>query len=80
MLALKENCIHPTSKRPYILDSSGGRDNSPEGHQVVPAPSLTSTMLDSILICLLILSSPGREHSHTRSSPVLRTKRIEDTT
>lgn len=33
MLALKENCIHPTSKRPYILDSSGGRDNSPEGHQ-----------------------------------------------
>ncbi|TVY19039.1 hypothetical protein LARI1_G002055 [Lachnellula arida] len=34
MLALRENCIHPTTKKPYILDSSGGRDNSPEGHQV----------------------------------------------
>jgi len=33
MLALKQNCIHPTTKQPYILDSSGGRDNSPEGHQ-----------------------------------------------
>ena len=36
MLALRQNCIHPTTKKPYILDSSGGRDNSPEGHQVVP--------------------------------------------
>jgi hypothetical protein len=35
MLALRQNCIHPTTKQPYILDSSGGRDNSPEGHQVV---------------------------------------------
>jgi len=34
MLALRQNCIHPTTKQPYILDSSGGRDNSPEGHQV----------------------------------------------
>jgi len=34
MLALRENCIHPTTKQPYILDSSGGRDNSPEGQQV----------------------------------------------
>jgi len=33
MLALRENCIHPTTNKPYILDSSGGRDNSPEGHQ-----------------------------------------------
>ena len=36
MLALKHNCLHPSSNQPYILDSSGGRDNSPEGHQVVP--------------------------------------------
>jgi hypothetical protein len=35
MIALRENCIHPTTNKPYILDSSGGRDNSPEGHQVV---------------------------------------------
>ncbi|PSS20410.1 hypothetical protein M430DRAFT_138873 [Amorphotheca resinae ATCC 22711] len=34
MLALRENCIHPTSKKPYILEASGGRDHSPEGHQV----------------------------------------------
>ncbi|KAL3480194.1 hypothetical protein BJX99DRAFT_36227 [Aspergillus californicus] len=33
MLALKENCIHPTSQKPYILSSSGGKDNSPEGMQ-----------------------------------------------
>jgi len=34
MLALKDKCIHPTTKEPYILASVGGRDNSPEGHQV----------------------------------------------
>jgi len=33
MLALKQNCKHPTTKETYILDSTGGRDNSPEGHQ-----------------------------------------------
>jgi hypothetical protein len=42
MLALRENCIHPTTKKPYILESSGGRDNSPEGHQVVEPPFPTS--------------------------------------
>lgn len=35
MLALKDACIHPTTKKPYIQTSVGGRDNSPEGHQVV---------------------------------------------
>ncbi|KAL2819012.1 hypothetical protein BDW59DRAFT_165291 [Aspergillus cavernicola] len=33
MLALKDNCLHPTSQKPYILSSSGGKDNSPEGIQ-----------------------------------------------
>ncbi|KAJ4369160.1 hypothetical protein N0V83_006244 [Neocucurbitaria cava] len=32
MLALKEQCIRPTSQKPYILSSSGGKNNSPEGH------------------------------------------------
>lgn len=41
MLSLRHQCIHPTTKQPYILDSSGGRDNSPEGHQVVETPVLT---------------------------------------
>jgi hypothetical protein len=35
MLALKDACLHPTTKKPYIQTSIGGRDNSPEGHQVV---------------------------------------------
>ncbi|KAH8687612.1 hypothetical protein BGZ60DRAFT_394033 [Tricladium varicosporioides] len=33
MLELREKCVHPKTQKPYILDSSGGRDNSPEGHQ-----------------------------------------------
>ncbi|KAI9371399.1 hypothetical protein BJX61DRAFT_511651 [Aspergillus egyptiacus] len=33
MLALKENCLHPASQKPYIVSSSGGKDNSPEGIQ-----------------------------------------------
>ncbi|KAG9229688.1 hypothetical protein BJ875DRAFT_507791 [Amylocarpus encephaloides] len=33
MLALRHNCVHPRTNRPYIIESSGGRDNSPEGHQ-----------------------------------------------
>lgn len=34
MLALKDNCVHPTSQQPYIKSASGGKDNSPEGIQV----------------------------------------------
>ncbi|KAG4025057.1 hypothetical protein MFRU_071g00120 [Monilinia fructicola] len=33
MVSLSTLCIHPESNKPYILASSGGRDNSPEGHQ-----------------------------------------------
>ncbi|KAJ5279612.1 stress responsive A/B barrel domain protein [Penicillium angulare] len=33
MLALKDNCLHPTSQKPYIETSSGGADNSIEGIQ-----------------------------------------------
>lgn len=35
MLALQDQCVHPTSKKPYVKSHGGGRDNSPEGHQVV---------------------------------------------
>ncbi|KAF2762161.1 hypothetical protein EJ05DRAFT_535427 [Pseudovirgaria hyperparasitica] len=31
MLALKDNCLHPTSGKPYIVSSQGGLNNSPEG-------------------------------------------------
>ncbi|KAB8258188.1 hypothetical protein BDV32DRAFT_126239 [Aspergillus pseudonomiae] len=33
MLALKDNCLHPSSNKPYIKTSFGGIDNSPEGIQ-----------------------------------------------
>jgi len=33
MLDLRNQCIHPTTKETYILKSSGGVDNSPEGRQ-----------------------------------------------
>ncbi|KAL0936894.1 stress responsive a b barrel domain-containing protein [Colletotrichum truncatum] len=33
MLSLKDKCVHPTSKEPYIKSVSGGVDNSPEGLQ-----------------------------------------------
>merc|ERR1711939_998085 len=35
MLALKDTCIHPTTQKPYVKSYGGGRDNSPEGLQVV---------------------------------------------
>lgn len=38
MLALKDNCIHPESKKPYVKTGRGGKDNSPEGQQVSEAP------------------------------------------
>ncbi|KAF2432139.1 hypothetical protein EJ08DRAFT_586292 [Tothia fuscella] len=31
MLELSEKCIHPTTKKPYIRLSDGGKNNSPEG-------------------------------------------------
>ena len=34
MLALKDKCIHPTTKESYLKSLVGGRDNSPEGRQV----------------------------------------------
>lgn len=34
MMNLKDTCIHPTTKKPYIKSFKGGKDNSPEGKQV----------------------------------------------
>ncbi|EOA91147.1 hypothetical protein ACJQWK_11239 [Exserohilum turcicum] len=31
MLELKDQCIHPTSQKPYIRSFTGGKNNSPEG-------------------------------------------------
>jgi hypothetical protein len=38
MVGLAEKCVHPTSNKPYVKSHGGGRDNSPEGQQVVVAP------------------------------------------
>jgi len=34
MLALKDKCLHPETKKPYIKSSVGGVDKSIEGMQV----------------------------------------------
>lgn len=34
MLELRTKCLHPDTDQPYIVSSSGGVDNSPEGAQV----------------------------------------------
>ncbi|KAI0800267.1 hypothetical protein C8Q74DRAFT_1235440 [Fomes fomentarius] len=33
MLALQDNCVHPTTQEKYIKSATGGRDTSPEGIQ-----------------------------------------------
>ncbi|KAJ0414508.1 hypothetical protein BJY00DRAFT_318771 [Aspergillus carlsbadensis] len=33
MLSLKDKCLHPSTRKPYIVTSIGGRDNSIEGAQ-----------------------------------------------
>ncbi|KAL8702961.1 MAG: hypothetical protein Q9201_003865 [Fulgogasparrea decipioides] len=33
MLSLKDECLHPTTNKPYIKSCVGGKDNSPEGLQ-----------------------------------------------
>lgn len=33
MLALRDQCIHPQTQKPYVKMGIGGRDNSPEGLQ-----------------------------------------------
>ncbi|KAL7913867.1 hypothetical protein GGI35DRAFT_438815 [Trichoderma velutinum] len=32
LLALKDKCLHATTKTPYIKSITGGTNNSPEGH------------------------------------------------
>ena len=63
MLALQQQCIHPKTKQPYILDSSGGRDHSPEGHQVVEPPFLTI----SLTAYALFLSHNPAQNARMRS-------------
>lgn len=34
MLRLKDTCLHPLTKKPYLKMARGGLENSPEGKQV----------------------------------------------
>jgi hypothetical protein len=45
MLSLRHTCMHPTESTPYIISSSGGKDNSPEGAQVLLISSLPNVGL-----------------------------------
>lgn len=44
MLALKDSCVHPETKKPYVKSGIGGKDNSPEGYQVSRLPQYHSTL------------------------------------
>lgn len=33
-MALKDTCIHPETKKPYVLSVKGGYDGNPVKHQV----------------------------------------------
>ena len=48
MLELKDQCIHPTSQKPYIRSFTGGKNNSPEG-QAVCIPKHQPTRLLTLL-------------------------------
>ncbi|KAG8405768.1 hypothetical protein J3458_021702 [Metarhizium acridum] len=49
MLGLRNKCLHPASKRPYIKSSMGGLDRSIEGCQVRRTCPRTSTAVILIL-------------------------------
>lgn len=38
---LKETCLNPETKEPYILESKGGINNSPEGSNVSQSEPLS---------------------------------------
>lgn len=44
MLALREQCRHPSTGLPYVRFGIGGRENSPEGLSVCFFPFLTGGM------------------------------------
>jgi hypothetical protein len=73
MVGLAEKCVHPTSNKPYVKSHGGGRDNSPEGQQVVVAPIETVQTHD------LTDTRPIRALSRMVSFASLRARRIAST-
>ena len=65
MIDLRNQCIHPTSKKPYITSSSGGRQNSSEGTKVCsvlqPLSYAAFTILRGVELSLMRLQA---DYSH----------------
>lgn len=74
MTSLAQKCLHPQTKQPYMKSLGGGRDNSPEGQQVVR--SLPFSPIDPSIAD----DGDGRAASPTASSASSRTKRIANIT
>lgn len=45
MLALKDKCMHPETKKPYIKTAMGGKENSPENLSVRQAHKMIHNVL-----------------------------------
>lgn len=83
MLALKDNCVHPETKQPYVKTGKGGKDNSPEGRQVSPPLPPADAMMIAWRRgspCQANQDVSIRMASHMSSSANLRTRRIGSTT
>lgn len=72
MTGLAEKCMHPTSNKPYFKSHGGGRDNSPEGQQVV-------VLVPSNIRLHMRLTHLTRVASRMDSSVSLRTRRTGST-
>lgn len=46
-MALKDNCLHATTKKPYIKSLTGGINKSQEGHSVSLPSILTQAARES---------------------------------
>lgn len=55
LLELKEQCLHPATNKPYLKSLRAGKDNSPEGWQVLP--SLLYLCTPSLLTATIINES-----------------------
>jgi hypothetical protein len=49
MLELKDQCLHPSTKTPYIKMAVGGKQNSPEGLTV----SFTGPLIVNLHVILI---------------------------
>ena len=67
-VGLKDKCIHPDTREPYILNASGGMDNSIEGKQVRSCRQAHQQRAQSLLngssrAARLILRQDGITHA-----------------